>query len=68
MLTVNSNTKHVASYVFLIERSACTFGVVSIHMENDFICLGYRHDSIVLVYTYVCTVDLYVCLFANKYV
>jgi len=26
-------------------------------MENDFISIGFRHDSILLVYTYVCTVD-----------
>jgi len=35
----------------------CTFGIVSIHMENDFISLGFGNDSIVHVYTYVCTVD-----------
>jgi len=34
-----------------------TFDIVFIHMENAFISLGFRHDSIVFVYTYVCTVD-----------
>ena len=46
----------------------CTFGIVSIHMENNFInfiSLGFRHNSILLVYTYECTVDICVCLQIN---
>jgi len=40
-------------------------GIHNQHMENDFINLGFRHGSILLVYTYGCTsIDL----FANKYV
>ena len=46
----------------------CTFGIVSIQMENDFLSFGFRHDSILLVYIDVWTVDWYVCVFANKYI
>ena len=38
-------------------------------MENDFISLGFRHDSILLVYTHmsVLSIDINVCLQINMF-
>jgi len=45
----------LTSYVFIFETFTC--GIVLIYMEIANTSLGFRHNTILFIYTYVCSVD-----------